>query len=173
MYEHRQVMNAYNSGKKRKLVCIKSGNCNLKDDRLRQYWIDYGGERFKEELMGNKLTDIQQAAKNNGYYVKYINDLYPFFTKCKYIDVKDLNIDTLINDFKVLFEADYFLYIDKKKSGPFDLRTLKRKLRSLPKTTLVWKTGMEKWEMAINLPELKDVFPIEPPPIPKDYSMKG
>jgi hypothetical protein len=32
---------------------------------------------------------------------------------------------------------------------------------------------MEQWEMAINLPELKDVFPIEPPPIPKDYSMKG
>ena len=168
MYELVQVMEAYNSGKKRKLVCIESGNCNLKDDSLRQYWANYGGERYKEELMGNKLTEIQQAAKKNGFYMDYIKNLYPFFTKCKYINVKDLNLDTLINDFKILIEEEYYLGIDNKSSGPFDLRTLKRKLRHLPKNTLVWTKGMEDWEMAFKLPELKEAFPIEPPPLPKD-----
>ena len=116
MYELVQVMKAYNNGKKKKLVCIKSGNCNLKDDKLRQYWADYGGKRFTEELMGNKLTDIQQAAKNNGYYVEYIKDLYPFFIFFKYIDVNDLNVEGLINDFKIKIEEDYYLYIDDHKS---------------------------------------------------------
>ena len=171
MYEFVQVLDAYNKGNKRKLVCIKSGDCNLKDNRylddLKKYWVEYGGERYKDELAGMALTPIQKEAKNNRYYVDYLKELYPFFSKCKYENAETLDIDALINDFKALFEAEYYLCLDNQKKGPYDLRTLKRKFKALPKTTLVWKKGMSDWAQADTIPELKSLFPVEPPPIPK------
>lgn len=175
MYELVQVMNAFD--KKRKVVCIKSDNCNLKDPiylrELEKYWIDYGGERYKEQLSGIKPNDIQEAAQKNGYYIKYVKELSSFFDKCKYLNADTLDIDDIdafINDFKVLFEAEYYLFIDNQQTGPYDIRTLKRKFRLLPKSTLVWKNGMADWAQAFTIPELKSMFPIEPPPIPKIVS---
>gem|GEM_PF-2941523 len=171
MYEFAQIKKAVKENKKKKLICIKSGNCKLDDvnyiDELRKYWADYAAEKTRIKIMkSRKLTPIEDAAEQNGYYADYIDDLYNFFSDQKYLNANSLDINAIINDFKLLFETEYYLYIDNKPTGPFDIRTLKRKLKLYPKTIFVWKIGMDSPAQAYTIPELKSLFPVEPPPIP-------
>ena len=171
MYEFAEIKKAVDERKKRKLICIKSGNCKLDDpnyiEGLRDYWADYAAEKTKIKFKKTRnLTPIEGAAETNGYYADYIGDLYTFFSNQKYLNADNLNIDSLVNDFKSLFEEQYHLCIEGKQEGPFGLRVMKRKLRLMSKDTLVWKQGMATWVKAIDIPELRAVFPIVPPPIP-------
>ena len=171
MYEYAQIKKAVDEGKKKKLICIKSGSCKLDNvryiDELRDYWAEYAAERTKIQYKRTRnLTPIENAAKDNDYYADYIGDLYTFFSNQKYLNADNLDVDILVSDFKSLFEDQYYLCIEGKQEGPFSLRVVKRKLHSLSKDTLVWKQGMDNWAKAIDVPELKSVFPIVPPPIP-------
>lgn len=64
--------------------------------------------------------------------------------------------------------AMYYIVVDKKASGPFDILTLEQKaaLGQLTSDSLVWKNGMEQWEKAGTMDELKTLF-FAMPPIPE------
>ena len=65
-------------------------------------------------------------------------------------------------------QAGYFVAIDGKQAGPFDMGTLAGKLRdgSLSRSTLVWKQGMANWVAAESVPELQSLLASAPPPLP-------
>ena len=58
----------------------------------------------------------------------------------------------------------YFLHNGTESSGPFDLEELKAK--RITKTSPVWFEGMENWKTAGEIPELKTIFVLVPPPFP-------
>ncbi|SNR75576.1 DUF4339 domain-containing protein [Lutibacter flavus] len=57
----------------------------------------------------------------------------------------------------------YYYEKEGQKVGPLSKAELKGKVS---KDTLVWKDGLENWIVASQLPELKDLFQKEPPPLP-------
>jgi len=59
----------------------------------------------------------------------------------------------------------YYFADNDQQFGPFTIEELKSK--RLKKTTLVWTDGMEDWNTAESIAELKDIVISEPPPIPK------
>jgi len=61
--------------------------------------------------------------------------------------------------------AAWFVGVNGKQEGPFDLATLAQK--GLVRETLVWKQGMAGWEPAGSVAELASVFANVPPPLPK------
>lgn len=58
----------------------------------------------------------------------------------------------------------YFLHNGTESSGPFDFEELKAK--RITKTSPIWFEGMENWKTAGEVPELKTIFAVVPPPIP-------
>lgn len=62
----------------------------------------------------------------------------------------------------------YFVGVGGKQAGPFDLNTLGDHVRdgSLTRQTLVWKPGMQAWQPAEGVDELKSLFASMPPPLP-------
>jgi cytochrome c biogenesis factor len=70
----------------------------------------------------------------------------------------------------------YYLHDGKTDSGPFDIDELKEK--KITKTTSVWCEGMEDWQNAGDVAELKKLFFATPPPLkriatPSVASKKG
>lgn len=63
----------------------------------------------------------------------------------------------------------YNVAVNGEATGPFDLNTLERMAREkrLTKDSLVWTKGMEEWEKAGTVADLKDFF-VEMPDIPKE-----
>jgi len=59
----------------------------------------------------------------------------------------------------------YYYAIDEKQFGPFTIEELKSK--HIKKTTLVWTNGMNDWELAESIEELKEIILNEPPPLPR------
>ncbi len=57
----------------------------------------------------------------------------------------------------------YYYHDGQNQVGPFDLEELKQK--GIQKQTMIWYEGMENWQKAENMPELKDILPIAPPPM--------
>lgn len=64
--------------------------------------------------------------------------------------------------------AMYYVALDGKQVGPFDLTTLAAKANEgqLTRSTLVWKQGMPAWATGESVPELATVFATVPPPLP-------
>jgi len=62
----------------------------------------------------------------------------------------------------------YFIAIDGKQTGPYNLASVKSQVASgvITRHTLVWTKGMTNWTEAEHVPALKSVFPGTPPPIP-------
>ena len=63
----------------------------------------------------------------------------------------------------------FFVVVDGKQTGPFDLNTLKQmaEQKKISKDFLVWKEGMKGWEPAVSVNELSAIFGSVPPPIPE------
>lgn len=63
----------------------------------------------------------------------------------------------------------FFAVINGEQAGPYDTNVLKQMANQnkFTRSTLVWQAGMENWKIAGELPELKSIFEILPPPIPK------
>ena len=64
--------------------------------------------------------------------------------------------------------ATYFVAIEGKQTGPFDMQTLASQASSgrLTQQTLVWTQGMAQWTPAGQVPALAGVFANVPPPLP-------
>jgi membrane protease subunit (stomatin/prohibitin family) len=64
--------------------------------------------------------------------------------------------------------ASFFVAVEGKQAGPFDLTTLAAKARdgSLTRGSLVWKQGLGNWVTAETVPELQPLFAAAPPPLP-------
>ena len=64
--------------------------------------------------------------------------------------------------------ASFFLALEGKQAGPFDLAALAAKARegSLTRGTLVWRQGLSNWVAAETVPELQPLFAAAPPPVP-------
>lgn len=62
----------------------------------------------------------------------------------------------------------FYLGIDGKQSGPFDLQSLAQQVGSgtISRSTLVWKPGMATWQPAESVAELQSLFVSMPPPLP-------
>jgi membrane protease subunit (stomatin/prohibitin family) len=64
--------------------------------------------------------------------------------------------------------ATYFIAIEGKQTGPFDIQTLvsQASMGRLAQNTLVWTQGMAQWTPAGQVPALAEVFANVPPPLP-------
>lgn len=64
--------------------------------------------------------------------------------------------------------ATYFVAVEGKQAGPFDIQTLGAQASSgqLSQQTLVWTQGMEQWTPAGRVPALAGIFASVPPPLP-------
>jgi membrane protease subunit (stomatin/prohibitin family) len=64
--------------------------------------------------------------------------------------------------------ATYFVAIEGKQTGPFDMQTLASQAASgrLTQQTLVWTQGMAQWTPAGQVPALASLFANVPPPLP-------
>ncbi|MEQ6124498.1 SPFH domain-containing protein [Pseudotenacibaculum sp. MALMAid0570] len=63
----------------------------------------------------------------------------------------------------------FFVAIEGKQAGPFDLNVLKQMAQKneITRESLVWKEGMSNWLAAGEVSELNSLFGSVPPPIPK------
>ncbi len=59
----------------------------------------------------------------------------------------------------------YFISVKGKKQGPYNLEELRN--LNLFNTTLVWKDGMQDWQQAKEIDELKEITLTLPPKLPK------
>ncbi|MCW2118893.1 GYF domain-containing protein [Flavobacterium sp. 7A] len=57
----------------------------------------------------------------------------------------------------------YFLHNGTDSTGPFTIEELK--IKNIKATTPVWCQGMPDWQTAAEVPELKNLFIVTPPPI--------
>jgi membrane protease subunit (stomatin/prohibitin family) len=64
--------------------------------------------------------------------------------------------------------ATYFVAIEGKQTGPFDMQTLASQaaMGRLTQQTLVWTQGMAQWAPAGQVPALAGIFANVPPPLP-------
>ena len=64
--------------------------------------------------------------------------------------------------------ATYFVAIEGKQTGPFDMQTLASQASAgrLTQQTLVWTQGMAQWTPAGQVPALAAIFASVPPPLP-------
>jgi hypothetical protein len=64
--------------------------------------------------------------------------------------------------------ASYFVAVEGRQTGPFDLQTLASQAAAgrLTRETLVWTQGMAQWTKAGQVPVLAGIFANVPPPIP-------
>ncbi len=64
--------------------------------------------------------------------------------------------------------STYFVAIEGKQTGPFDMQTLTSQATAgrLTQQTLVWAQGMAQWTPAGQVPELSAIFASIPPPLP-------
>lgn len=68
--------------------------------------------------------------------------------------------------------SEYYVAVDGKQAGPFDLATLIKMYKegTFTEDSLVWKEGMKKWASAGTVKDLATVFkhdPTEPPKMPE------
>ena len=64
--------------------------------------------------------------------------------------------------------AGYFVAVENKQTGPFDMQTLATQAASgrLTQQSLVWTQGMSRWTPAGQVPALAGLFANVPPPLP-------
>lgn len=65
-------------------------------------------------------------------------------------------------------QNSYFVAIDGKQAGPFQISDLKQKIKTteINRSSLVWAEGMPEWLKAEEVDELKVLFAAVPPPLP-------
>lgn len=65
----------------------------------------------------------------------------------------------------------YFVVIDNQQQGPFGLDQVQQLIAGskINSTTLIWKKGLESWQVISNLPETSSLFNHNPPPLPSTF----
>jgi len=64
----------------------------------------------------------------------------------------------------------YFISNGTEQQGPFDLYDLKR--MNVQKETLIWYEGIDNWQAAKDIDEIKEIFVATPPPLPPTRTIK-
>ena len=66
-------------------------------------------------------------------------------------------------------QSKFHVVLGGEAAGPFELSVIKQMISEgkVLKDTFVWKEGMDNWEKAIDIEEVKKLFSQTPPPIPK------
>ena len=89
MYEFVQIKNAIKENPQKRLFCIKSGDFNLSDINyildLEHFWGDQKQEY--DEVSYHKtrpITNAEEEAHNNGFYMADVRSLYSFFSTLNY-----------------------------------------------------------------------------------------
>jgi hypothetical protein len=64
--------------------------------------------------------------------------------------------------------ASFFVAIEGKQTGPFDMQTLASQVAAgrLTRLTLAWTQGMAQWMPAGQIQALESIFAAVPPPLP-------
>lgn len=65
-------------------------------------------------------------------------------------------------------EPLYFVALDGSAQGPYSSTELARMINegSIVKETYLWKPGMDKWDLAQNIPEVLRLVAMVPPAVP-------
>ena len=68
--------------------------------------------------------------------------------------------------------AIYYAVIDNNAVGPFSITEIARLIadKKITQGTYVWKPGLAKWDLAINVNEIVSLVALTPPPIPTNLS---
>jgi len=89
MYEFVQIKKAIKENPQKRLYCIKSGDFNLSDINyildLEHFWGDQKQEY--DEVSYHKtrpITNAEEEAHNNGFYMADVRSLYSFFSTLNY-----------------------------------------------------------------------------------------
>lgn len=95
MYEFVQIKKSLAAYPDKKLLCIKSGQFSLSDIdyimQLEQYWGDKKQECESIEYHRlRSLSETERSAKDNGFYMDDVRDLYSFFSAINYT-TSDIN----------------------------------------------------------------------------------
>ena len=66
-------------------------------------------------------------------------------------------------------QTQYFVAIDNRQTGPFDIAAIKHKIQSgeIMPTTLIWSQPLVDWTVVGKVPEFVALFSSQPPPIPE------
>lgn len=80
-----------------------------------------------------------------------------------------MNTGQLVQTPPIQTETKYYVAKKGKAIGPFDIKTIQQMINmgDFLENTLVWKKGMENWEMASKIEDLSDLF-MEMPPVPNE-----
>jgi hypothetical protein len=89
MYEFVQIKNAIKKFPQKRLFCIKSGDFNLSDINyildLEHFWGDQKQEYDEVSFHKTRpITNAEEEAHNNGFYMDDIRSLYSFFSTLNY-----------------------------------------------------------------------------------------
>lgn len=103
MYEFVQIKNALKEYPNKRLICIKSGDFNLSDlnyiRELEHYW---GNQKLEyEDIEYHRLrshTGTEIAARENGFYIEDIRNLYSFFSAINYSNASSIDYESIVGD---------------------------------------------------------------------------
>ena len=78
------------------------------------------------------------------------------------------NIKTDHNPPPVPASIQWYIVVDNKRAGPYDLKELSSQFDqlNLNSKTLVWRAGLNGWTEASQIKELAFISNLTPPPIP-------
>lgn len=96
MYEFVQIKNAIKKFPQKRLFCIKSGDFNLSDINyildLEHYWGDQKQEYDEVSAHNTRaITNAEEEAHSNGFYMADIRSLYSFFSTLNYANAQSQN----------------------------------------------------------------------------------
>lgn len=89
MYEFVQIKKAIKQFPQKRLFCIKSGDFNLSDINyildLEHFWGDQKQEYEEANYHKTRpITNVEEEAHNNGFYMADVRSLYSFFSTLNY-----------------------------------------------------------------------------------------
>jgi membrane protease subunit (stomatin/prohibitin family) len=65
-------------------------------------------------------------------------------------------------------QRNYYVAVEGRQTGPFTREEIVDKIskKAVRRETLLWRTGLENWQAAVELPDLDEAFARIPPPLP-------
>ena len=103
MYEFSQIVKGLQSGKIKKLICVKCGDFILDDvfiEKLRKRWRDLEFNSESKTQLDIPKSDIEYAAHGNSFYKDYILRLRYFFSDKLYFDADKLDFNAIFTEIK-------------------------------------------------------------------------
>ena len=139
MYEFVQIKNAIKENPQKRLFCIKSGDFNLSDINyildLEHFWGDQKQEY--DEVSYHKtrpITNAEEEAHNNGFYMDDIRSLYSFFSTLNYANANSQDWNEFAKDIAESYtSASKFSQLVQEKA-----KQKKTKLKFMGLGCLAW-----------------------------------